>query len=326
MKHILITGGAGFIGSHLCKILLNKGHKVICVDNLITGDKKNINNLFKNSNFKFIELDIAKDSLALSGKPGQFSHPKDDQPLAETLNYIFHLACPTGVPNLVTLAEEMLLVNSLGTRNVLELARKTKAKVLFASSSEVYGDPQVFPQTEEYTGNVSPIGIRSPYEEGKRFSESLVIMYVRKYNIDARIVRIFNTYGEGMSNKDSRVIPKFLRQVKIGESLTVEGKGEQTRTFCYVDDLIDGLILVLNKGLSGEVYNIGSDKEIRIFDLAKLTIKITKSKSKIKFIKRPTHDHKRRLPDIGKIKKLGWRPKVTLEKGILKTYITMSKP
>ncbi|MDO8658244.1 MAG: NAD-dependent epimerase/dehydratase family protein [Candidatus Levybacteria bacterium] len=313
MKRILVTGGAGLIGSHLCGRLLSKGHKVICVDNLITGDKKNINSLLQSPNFKFIEFDITKDISTLNSLPrrqaGQLS----------TLNYIYHLACPTGVPNLVTLAEEMLLTCSIGTRNVLELARKTKAKLIFVSSSEVYGDPEIFPQSEEYTGNVDPIGIRSPYEEGKRFAESLVMMYVRKYNVDARIVRVFNTYGQCVLDKDSRVIPKFLRQIKTSEPLTVEGRGEQTRTFCYVDDLVDGLILVLNKGLAGEVYNIGSDREIRIIDLAKLMIKITKSKSKIKFVKRPTHDHKRRLPDLAKIKKLGWRSNIDLKIGILKT-------
>lgn len=308
MKCILVTGGAGFIGSNLCRILLKKGHKVICIDNLITGSKDNILPFFNNPNFIFFNHDVISPL------------PKIISSQLRKLDIIYHLACPTGVPNLVTLAEEMLLTNSIGTRNVLELTRKTKAKLIFTSSSEVYGDPQVFPQTEEYTGNVSPIGIRSPYEEGKRFSESLIIMYVRKYNVDARIARIFNTYGQGMTNKDSRVIPKFLRQIKTSKPLTVEGKGEQTRTFCYVDDLVDGLILILNEGLPGQVYNIGSDKEIRILDLAKLIIKITKSKNKIKFIKRPTHDHKRRLPDLVKIKRLGWNPKVTLEKGILKAF------
>ena len=196
----------------------------------------------------------------------------------------------------------------------------TKAKLLFTSSSEVYGDPQVFPQTESYTGNVDPIGIRSPYEEGKRFSESLIQMYVRKYNVDAKIVRVFNTYGPSMSSNETRVVAKFLSQALQGKLLTVEGKGLQTRTFCYIDDLVNGLLMIIKKGKKGEVYNLGSDKEVRIIDLAKLIVKVTDSKSKISFVERPSHDHKRRHPSLEKVKKLGWKQKTTLKNGLQKTF------
>lgn len=305
MSRILVTGGAGLIGINLCKKLLSQGHRVIAVDNLVTSSGENLKPLLRNPKFKFIKHDIVKKISNF-----QFS--------ISNFQYIYHLACPTGIPNLTKLAEEMLLVCSVGTRNVLEIAKKTKAKLLFTSSSEVYGDPKVFPQTEDYTGNVDPVGIRSPYEEGKRFSESLVQMYVRKYNVDAKIVRVFNTYGPYMASDDSRVIPRFLRQAMSNSPLTVEGKGLQTRTFCYVDDLIDGLLLVMKKGKKGEVYNLGSDKEVRIIDLAKLIIKVTGSKSKIAFVERPTHDHKRRLPSLKKVEKLGWKKKTGLEEGLKK--------
>ncbi|OGH19674.1 MAG: hypothetical protein A3D74_00575 [Candidatus Levybacteria bacterium RIFCSPHIGHO2_02_FULL_37_13] len=308
MSRILITGGAGFIGTNLCEKLLSQNHHVIAIDNLITSTKSNIEPLFSNPKFEFIEQDV---TLPLRNWKLEIRNWKFD--------FIYHLACPTGVPNLTKLAEEMLLACSAGTRNVLELAKKTKAKLLFTSSSEVYGDPQVFPQTENYTGNVDPIGIRSPYEEGKRFSESLIQMYVRKYNVNAKIVRVFNTYGNYMSSGDSRVIPRFLNQALNGKSLTVEGKGLQTRTFCYIDDLVDGLITVMEKGKKGEVYNLGNDKEVRIIDLAKLIIKITNSRSKLKLVERPAHDHKRRLPALEKVKKLGWKPKIFQEIGLRKT-------
>ena len=317
MSRILITGGAGFIGTNLCKRLLNLGNEVAIIDNLITSDGKNLKQFKKNPKFKFIKHDIIK------------PWPKTLNSQLSTLNSIYHLACPTGIPNLTKLAEEMLLTCSIGTRNVLELAKKTRAKVLFTSSSEVYGDPKVFPQTEDYTGNVDPTGVRSPYEEGKRFSESLITMFVRKYNVDAKIVRVFNTYGPGMADDDSRVIPRFLDQILKNKPLTVEGRGLQTRTFCYVDDLVDGLLLIMEKGKKGEVYNLGSDKEVKIIDLAKLIIDIVGSrpkddrplaeKSKITFVIRPAHDHKSRLPSLKKVKSLGWKPKVSLEEGLKKT-------
>lgn len=301
--HILVTGAAGLIGSNLCKKLLEEGHEVVGVDNLITGSRENIKDLKSFPKFTFIKQDITKPFSS-------FQLP------TSSLQLIYHLACPTGVPNLGPLAEEMLLTCSLGTRNIMELAKKHQAKVLFTSSSEVYGDPEVFPQDESYTGNVDPVGFRSPYEEGKRFSESLIMMYARKYKIDAKIVRVFNTYGPGMSSEESRVIARFLRQALNGQPLTVHGKGLQKRTFCYVDDLVDGLILVMEKGKSGEVYNLGSNKQVSILDLAKLIIKLTKSKSSILKVKRPSHDHQARLPSLEKVKKLGWKSKVSLKKGL----------
>src|SRR3989344_2401839 len=306
MKRVLITGGAGFVGTNLCKKLLDIGYKVTAVDNLITSNGENIKALSRNQNFKFIKHDIISPKWKMINDKWK-------------IDVIYHLACPTGVPNLTRLSEEMLLTCSIGTKNVLDLALKNKAKVVFTSSSEVYGNPEKFPQNENYTGNVNTVGIRSPYEEGKRFSESLMIMYVRKYNLDAVIARIFNTYGPLMSKKDTRVIPKFLKQATHNESLTVEGKGIQTRTFCYVDDLVDGLLLLGKRGRKGEVYNIGSDKEISIKDLAKEVLELTKSNIGIKNIHRPSHDHNRRLPDLGKADKLNWRTKVDLDEGLERT-------
>ena len=317
MTRVLVTGGAGFIGTNLCKKLLETKHEVIAIDNLITSSGESLRQFSKNPNFKFIKHDITKPFPSILNS--QFS----------ILNSIFHLACPTGVANLTRLSEEMLKTCSIGTKNILDLAIKNKAKLVFTSSSEVYGDPKVFPQNEEYTGNVNPVGLRSPYEEGKRFSESLLTAYVRKYYIDAKIVRVFNTYGPYMSIDDTRVIPKFLRAALKHKPLTVEGNGTQTRTFCYVDDLVDGLILVMEMGEKGKVYNLGSNREITIKGLAQKIIKVTGSrpkddqplaeKSKITYVERPSHDHNRRLPDLSKIRKLGWEQKINLKEGILRT-------
>jgi len=219
---------------------------------------------------------------------------------------------------------ETMRVNTDGTWNMCTLALKHKAKLLFASTSEVYGDPQIFPQNESYTGNVDSLGIRSPYEEGKRFAESLSIMYHRKYKLDAKIVRIFNTYGPYMNEADQRVVPRFLLQSIKGEPLTIQGDGSQKRTFCYIDDLTAGLIKVMRKGKAGEVYNIGSDKEITIKNLAYQILKITKSNSKIRYIERPGHDHQRRLPDLNKIKKLGYQNKITLAEGLKLTFSSLN--
>ncbi|MBI4067728.1 GDP-mannose 4,6-dehydratase [Candidatus Gottesmanbacteria bacterium] len=308
MKLTIVAGGAGFIGTNLCKKLIGEGHRVLAIDNLITSSDKNLKSLLKNPRFRFIKHDIVKPI----------------QSVLRTINYelktIYHLACPTGVANIKKFGEEMLLTSSLGTFNILELAREHRAKVLFTSSSEVYGQAQVFPQAEDYFGYVDPIGYRSPYEEGKRFAESLIMSYVRKFGLDAKIVRVFNTYGPGMSGRDSRVIPKFLRLAQENKPLTVEGDGSQTRTFCFIDDLINGLLIVGKKGKKGEVYNLGSNQEITISDLSRLIIKITGSKSKIRYVKRPIHDHQRRLPDVGKIKKLGWNKTITLSAGLQKTW------
>lgn len=305
MKVAFVTGGAGFIGQNLCRTLLSKEIKVIAIDNFVTSNAKAVNELKKDKNFTFIEHDITKKL------PKSLENKKID--------IIFHLACPTGVDNLLKLGEEMLFTSAIGTKNVMELAKKTKSKVVFTSSSEVYGNPEVFPQTEEYEGKVSPTGYRSTYEEGKRFAESVVMFYVRAFGVDARIARVFNTYGPGMSRSDARVMPRFMNQCMNERDLTVEGKGTQTRTLCYVDDLVAGLITIANKGKKGEVYNLGNDNETKIIDLAKMVIKITGKNLKIKFIERPNHDHDRRLPDLSKMKKLGWIPRVDLEEGVRRT-------
>jgi nucleoside-diphosphate-sugar epimerase len=304
---ILVTGAAGFIGSNLSRRLIAQKQRVVAVDNLITGLKSNLADLLKNPNFKFIKGDITQKSFLAKLKGQKF-----DQ--------IYHLACPTGVPNIGPMAEEMLLTCSVGTRNVLELGRLSGARVIFTSSSEVYGDPEVFPQSEEYTGNVDPIGARSPYEEGKRFSESLFKMYCSKYKLDCSVVRLFNTYGPGMSTKDTRVIPQFLSNARKNAPLIIKGSGKNTRTYCFVDDLIEGLVLVMEKGSDGEVYNLGSTKEVSVLELADLVLKLTKSKSKVRHIKDNIPDHKGRRPELRKIKKLGWSQKVGLKSGIIQTY------
>ena len=306
MKTILVTGGAGFIGANLCRKLLDLDNRVIALDNLITSTGENIKSLLKYQNFTFIKQDITK--------PNWKFEIEDLK-----LEIIYHLACPTGVPNVVTFAEEMLSTCSVGTKNILDLAQHHNAKMLFTSSSEVYGNPLVSPQTEEYTGNVDPLGIRSPYEEGKRFSESLIIAYVRKYGLDAKIVRIFNTYGPFMNLEETRVIPNFMGKIQKGEPLPVQGDGSQQRTFCYVDDLINGFLTVMEKGKSGEVYNDGNDEQITIRGLAELLLKMTGSPVGIEYTNRPSHDHQSRLPDLRKLKTLGWKTRISLEEGLQKT-------
>lgn len=306
MKTVLVTGGAGFIGTNLCQKLLAAGNKVIAVDNFITSSGVNLKELKKHPNFIFIKHDITK---SLPAKINQ-----------SQIKEIFHLACPTGVPNLTTLGEEMLLTCSVGTRNVLELARQHKSKFLLTSSSEVYGDPEIFPQTESYTGNVLPTGIRSTYEEGKRFAESMVSLYVRKYKIDAKIVRIFNTYGPHMTLTDTRVIPNFINQLKNNKPLPVQGKGSQRRTFCYVDDMVNGFLTVIEKGNPGEAYNVGGDQEYTIKELAETIIALSANpKIKISYTPRPDHDHQARKPALVKIKKLGWKQQIKLKEGLRKT-------
>lgn len=308
MKNIVVTGGAGFIGTNLCLRLLKQGHTVIAVDNLITSTGENLKVLQKYPNFTFIKYDINNSLKKLILQP---------------IDMIYHLACPTGVPNVVRLAEEMILTCSLGTKNVLDLAKLKHAKVLFTGSSEAYGDPIIFPQSELYTGNVNPTGIRSPYEEGKRFSESLCVMYARKYDLDVKIVRIFNTYGPFMNLQETRVIPRMLNQLLTGQPLTVQGDGSQNRTFCYVDDLVNGFLIIMEKGESGEVYNIGNDEQITIKNLAERIIKTAGIKAKIAYIERPHHDHRGRKPDLSKIKSLGWKPEISLEEGLQLTLASL---
>jgi nucleoside-diphosphate-sugar epimerase len=301
MKQVLVTGGAGLIGAGLCERLLQDGFKVTCIDNFITSSKQNIINLLADTNFTLVEHDI--------------TNQLPEKVINTKFETIYHLACPTGVPNLTKLSLEMLRTCSIGTENILELALKHKAKLVFTSSSEVYGDPLVFPQSEDYTGNVDPVGIRSPYEEGKRYAESLVISYVRRHNLDAKIVRLFNTYGPKQFD-DTRVITRFMKAAADNKPIPVEGRGEQTRTFCYVDDLVNALLIINEKGTKGEIYNAGSDTEISILELANLVKFATGSKSKIAFIPRPPHDHKRRQPDLSKLKSLGWRQNVGIYEGL----------
>ena len=300
----LITGVAGFIGTNMALSCLKKGKKVVGIDNLITGNNKNIEHLLSYSNFDFFEVAIEEKRISKILKDA-------------SIDKIFHLACPTGVPNLEILQEEMMMSLSCGMKNILQLAKEKKASLVFSSSSEVYGDPQVFPQTEEYFGNVNPIGPRSPYEEGKRFSEALLMVYVKKYKIHASIIRIFNTYGPFFSEKDERVIPKFCTLVKKGKNLLIHGKGEQKRTFLFIDDLIEAFHLVMEKGNFGDVFNVGSTKQYKIIDVANLILQIVgETKSKIVFQSRPKHDHEQRLPSVEKIEKLGWKEKISLEEGI----------
>lgn len=309
-KTILVTGGAGFIGSHLCERLMGRGNTVICLDNLITGSQKNIAHLMSKKNFFFINHDVIKPF-----RSRKFS--KIDQ--------IYHLASPAD-PNVRSPVSymshpfETMLVNTIGTWNMCELALRHKAKLLFASTSEVYGDPEVTSQNEEYKGNVSTTGPRSVYDESKRFGETIVMTHIREKGLDARITRIFNTYGPWMNPDEGRAVVNFIKQAISGQPLTIYGDGKQTRSFCYIDDQIEGQILAMENGQSGEVFNIGNDDERSILEFAELIKRLAKSRSKIVFEKLPLDDPKQRRPDISKSKKvLSWKPKVSLEEGLVKT-------
>ena len=300
---ILLTGGAGFIGSHLCDLLIRNGHSIICMDNLITGKKENIQHLLDNPDFKFIEHDVTK-----------YIDVK------EHIDYVLHFASPASPVDYLKYPIKTLKVGSLGTHNALGVAKKHGAKFLLASTSEVYGDPLVNPQPETYWGNVNPIGPRGVYDEAKRFAEAITLAYHRSHGIDTKIVRIFNTYGPNMRDHDGRAIPNFIDQALKGEALTVYGNGSQTRSFCYVSDLIDGIYKLMNSDLN-EPVNIGNPNEMTLIDLAKKIIQLTGSKSKIEYKPLPINDPKVRRPDIAKAKKeLNWQPVVALNDG-LKTTI-----
>jgi UDP-glucuronate decarboxylase len=302
MKTILITGGAGFIGSNLCEKLLNYNNKIICVDNLLTGNIKNIEHLLKNNNFKFINYDII--------------YPLEIQ---DNIDEIYNFACPASPLKYQKDPINTLKVNFLGVLNLLELARLKNAKFLQSSTSEVYGEPEITPQHENYRGNVNIIGIRSCYDEGKRVAETLVMDYHNKYNIDTRIVRIFNTYGPRMDKNDGRVMSNFINQSLNNEDITLYGNGEQTRSFCYIDDQIDGLIKLMN---SNHIYpiNIGNPYEITVKELAIIILNLTKSNSKIIYKDLPLDDPTNRKPDITKAENiLNWFPQYNLEEGIIKT-------
>ncbi len=303
MKKIyLITGGAGFLGSHLCERFLNTGYKVICVDNFITGSPKNIENFLKDKNFKFMRHDVSR-------------HIKINGPV----DYIFHFASPASPVDYLNYPIQTLKVGSLGTHNVLGLAKIKKAKFLLASTSEIYGDPLAHPQKEDYWGHVNCVGPRGVYDEAKRFAEAITMAYHRVHGVNAKIVRIFNTYGPRMRPNDGRAIPNFISQAISNCPVTIYGKGAQTRSFCYCDDLIEGIIRLSESKLN-EPVNIGNPEEMSLLDLAKNIISLSGSKSKIKFEKLPIDDPKQRRPDIGKaIKYLNWKPKIGLKQGLLKT-------
>lgn len=306
MSKIIVTGGAGFIGSHLCAELLEKGNEVICIDNLITGSLDNIEELKKNPNFSFRDMDAS-----------------EPLPLDIEADEIYHLASPAS-PNAKSkksyqsLPFETMRINSKGTWNLCDFALKKVAKFLYASTSEVYGDPLEHPQKESYNGNVSTTGIRSVYDEAKRFGETITSAFVRTKDLNAKIVRIFNTYGPKMALDDGRVVMVFTKSALKNEPIPVYGEGEQTRSFCFVTDMVSGLISAMEKGEKGEIYNLGNPEELKIFDLAEKIIKLTDSLSKIEMVEDlPEDDPQKRKPDISKARKaLGWEPKVSLEEGL----------
>ncbi len=301
-KPILVTGAAGFIGSHLCDFLLEKGESVIGIDNFLTGSRENIKHLRAEPNFSFIEHDITKPLK-----------------VGEHISQLYNLACPASPVDYQKLPIETLAVCSAGVKNMLELAVENSAAFLQASTSEVYGDPEQHPQREEYWGNVNPIGIRSCYDEGKRFAEALVMAYNRKLRADTRIVRIFNTYGPRMRRSDGRVVSNFIVQALEGKQLTVYGKGNQTRSFCYVSDMVKGLHAAMNSKEHMPI-NIGNPAESTILELAKIVKKLAGSKSEIIFKPLPADDPAKRKPDISKAKRiLKWQPRIRLEEGLEKT-------
>ena len=297
----LVTGGAGFIGSHLCKYLLKKNYKVICIDNLITGSLKNLEDI-KTGDFLFVNHDVT-----------------EHIDIKDNINIIFHLSSPASPIDYLQLPIQTLKVGALGTHNILGVAKSKRATILLASTSEVYGDPLIHPQTEEYWGNVNPIGPRGVYDEAKRFAEAITMAYHRQQGLDTRIARIFNTYGPNMRMRDGRVIPNFITQCLKGEDMTTYGDGKQTRSFCYIDDMVDGLF----KLISTEYHlpmNLGNPNEITILELSSRIKKLTGSSSNIIFNPLPEDDPKVRMPDISKAKKiLTWEPKVNLEEGLAKT-------
>jgi dTDP-glucose 4,6-dehydratase len=306
MQNVIVTGGAGFIGSHLCDLLISKDYKVVCLDNLLTGSKKNIEHLLDNPNFEFVEVDVTK-PLDINSYP---------------INYIFHLASPASPIDYQTYPEETLLVNSMGTINVLKLAKETGAKALIASTSEIYGNPLEHPQKETYFGNVNSFGPRSCYDESKRFAESSTYVYLTKHNVDARIIRIFNTYGPRMQKDDGRVVSNFINDALDGSSIKVDGDGSQTRSFCFVSDMVIGIYKAMfSENTKGEIFNLGNSDELTIKDLAEKIVKLTGSKSKIKYTKTFRQDDPmRRQPDISKAKSvLGWEPVVILDEGLQET-------
>ncbi len=298
---VLVTGGAGFLGSHLCEQLLDRGHEVLCLDNFYTGRRKNILQLLGNGNFELVRHDIV-------------------QPVLLEVDQVYHLACPASPIHYQYNPVKTIKTNVIGTYNMLGLAKRVKARFLLASTSEVYGDPREHPQKEEYWGNVNPVGIRSCYDEGKRVSETFTMDYHRQSRVDVRIVRIFNTYGPRMLQDDGRVVSNFIVQALQGKDITVYGDGSQTRSFCYVDDLVEGMMRMMNaEGFTGPV-NLGNPEEYTILDFAKKIIAMTGSRSKIIHQPLPSDDPTQRQPDISLAnEKIKWQPRVSVDEGLKRT-------
>lgn len=305
-RSCLVAGGAGFVGSNLVRRLLDLGMAVDVIDDLSTGRMENISEFRENPSFRFIKADISANGSWQSRFRRRYS-------------YIYHLACPTGVPNIEVLGEQMLLASSAGTLNLLKVAERSRAKFLFASTAEAYGDPEVFPQRESYVGNVDPVGPRSPYEEGKRYGEALTRYYGRKHGVEVYIARIFNTYGPGMSLNDQRVIPQMLSRAISGRPLTIFGNGSQTRTFLYIDDLLCGLLRIMEAGAAGEVYNVGGSEQITIAELFGAVRSVTGLQVTASHEAHFLPDHRGRCPDTTKLQELGWRQSVSLEDGLRKS-------
>lgn len=301
MKRILVTGGAGFLGSHLCERLIKEGHEVICLDNFFTGNKRNVVHLLDNPRFEIMRHDVI-------------------QPVYAEVDWIFNMACPASPIHYQRDPVRTIKTSVMGALNTLGLAKRNGARILQASTSEVYGDPKVHPQSEDYRGAVNPIGIRACYDEGKRTAETLFFDYHRQHKIDIRVVRIFNTYGPRMSENDGRVVSNFIIQALRGEDITVYGDGSQTRSFCYVDDLIDGIVrMMYAENITGPI-NIGNPHESTILELAEIILKLTGSKSKIVYKPLPSDDPIQRCPNISLAKEnLDWSPKVQLEDGLKAT-------
>ncbi len=299
---VLITGGAGFIGSHLCERLLADGQQVICVDNFITGSQRNLGGPLRNSSFELIRHDISR--------PLEVTDPVD---------YVLHFASPASPPDYLRYPIQTMKVGSLGTLNALGIAKAKKAKFLLASTSEVYGDPQVHPQPEGYWGHVNPIGPRGVYDEAKRFSEALTMAYCREHEVDTRIVRIFNTFGPRMRKEDGRAIPNFITQALANEPVTVYGDGSQTRSFCYISDLVEGILQLMGREYH-EPVNLGNPEEKSLLEMARLVIRLVGSSSQVVFKPLPVDDPRQRRPDITLAARLlKWQPMVPLEQGLSET-------
>jgi len=308
MTKILITGGAGFLGSHLCGKLLENGNEVLCVDNFFTGTRQNISHFLSNPMFEVLRHDVCF-------------------PLFVEVDEIYNLACPASPVHYQHDPVQTTKTSVHGAINMLGLAKRLKAKIFQASTSEVYGDPSVHPQTEDYWGNVNPIGFRSCYDEGKRCAETLFFDYYRQHNLNIKVARIFNTYGPNMHPNDGRVVSNFIVQALKGEDITIYGDGKQTRSFCYVDDLINGFVKMMDTehGFTGPV-NLGNPNEFTMLELAELTLELTNSKSKIVYKELPSDDPQKRQPDISLAKdKLGWEPKIPLKEGLEKTIDYFSR-